>query len=938
MSTIINPQELYSSHLKALRLFISKRLYKTEKGNDETNLFDTTPNNSGTWILRKDDAPEFFELYQKCVGSNLELHFVEKSKKDGSRGIMIDLDIYQTSSVRLISVESLKYLVRDIYRLIVDNISEGADAIHHAYVIAKPEVVKVDNKMHEGNMVFKDGMHILFPTIQVPKQFRKWLLDTIADKGILEDNLEADMNGRHIGPIVDMLDRNSAHVPVYLFGSCKNGGTKYDLIKKYECKTLHRRSYPEYSIDEIRFANAIEETANMSLVHHVGTIKKITCVPHEDIMKEDTPEIEEEEIGNANADADPDLDMFTSQNAEAAYLKSLLDILPDSFARDYDKWRSVLCALAHCGDRFKCVARAFSKRCPEKYSEIYFEESWENARLGRTDKPLTKRSIIYWARKHSPEKYQEVHKKSYFNILYQAVMDSQGIIEHGHIAQVLEIMIANKYCYDGTVDRKSKRNVGGAWYEFIFPEDDHLHGELYKWRLQPDGDSIMKYMMRNLPSVYNDILVFIEKRIEEAGDDKAASKYWNFMFKNVKASKRNLQKIPYIRGCMDALRLFLRRLGFTAELDSYSNVIGVANGVLRVGPRTEFINRYHEYRISTGIVTSYRDYDKTNPYIIKVKQLFKDIIPEKDARRKIRMILSTGLDRRPGTMGVFFNGGGSNGKSTLSTIVQNTLGLDICGTLRMSVLTGKDAEANQADSAFMKAKGKTLLFLDEANQGDILNPKKVKNLINAGVMSGRDLYGAEENIKLHCNFVSLSNYPLIINCSDWGLWRRICCYNAKVKFVKDPEEGNMFEKKIDRSYEMEVINDRRYLEATLSILCHDYEKLWDLYDGDIHSIPSETIDNETRIYRKSQDRLYNFCLDMLVKSPNTNTTIEDLCNTYVTWLKKQYGLVMSLTDAQASFENSSIRKHIKTNGRHKNLEGYRICLDGNLLEGEEDFE
>jgi hypothetical protein len=86
--------------------------------------------------------------------------------------------------------------------------------------------------------------------------------------------------------------------------------------------------------------------------------------------------------------------------SDEAGLRSALQALPDSMAKDYDQWLGVGMALHHWdSSRGLSLWKDFSARCREKYHETVCDQKWATFSCGGSD-GLTARSIFYEARNH----------------------------------------------------------------------------------------------------------------------------------------------------------------------------------------------------------------------------------------------------------------------------------------------------------------------------------------------------------------------------------------------------------------------------------------------------------------------------------------------------------------------------------------------------------
>jgi phage/plasmid-associated DNA primase len=399
------------------------------------------------------------------------------------------------------------------------------------------------------------------------------------------------------------------------------------------------------------------------------------------------------------------------------------------------------------------------------------------------------------------------------------------------------------------------------------------------------------------------------KARKDGAANEAEAKYWTNVEKNFKIYQTKLGNDMFQNGIIKQAQYHFRMRGFFEELDSYEDVIGVGNGILKLGVEPLLIKGFHEYKISKYTEVNYVPYDPNNPYIRVLIQAFMDIFPEPDVFRFMMMHMSTGLDRyESACILLMLIGGGQNGKTFAMKMLHNTLGNQYCALGKSALLTSPMERGESANSAQMQQMGKNYFYFDEFNRCEILNTGRVKGMVNPGWQSGRDLNVRQCNFKNINNPVLLSNFELIIETRDHGTWRRIYYYNNKVKFCKNPDPNNKWEKKANTALIDSCPNDPLYLEAMLSILVHYNTILHRDYKNDIKNIPVPTIDYETEVYRNRMDTINRFITQMIVKSPDSEPILNTiLAQKYQEWYNQSIKAQgQTLPDVQSEFTNSKV--------------------------------
>ena len=129
------------------------------------------------------------------------------------------------------------------------------------------------------------------------------------------------------------------------------------------------------------------------------------------------------------------------------------------------------------------------------------------------------------------------------------------------------------------------------------------------------------------------------------------------------------------KGCRDLLDTNLDLIGFT------NGVYDLENGVFRDGRPSDYIS------ISTNL--EYSSYNYNSPEIMEIQNILSQILPIKPVREYFLHILSSCLSGKQWFEKFFvLTGSGSNGKSKLIDLIQNSLGIIIikCTYVQKEVL------------------------------------------------------------------------------------------------------------------------------------------------------------------------------------------------------------------------------------------------------------
>ena len=878
---------------RSLNNFVRESIHNfiTKKGDDKTNIID-----QGERITYALNAEYLRKLHYHLEVCRLEGSTTHFSERQGSViapkcGFMIDYDMIITNRLPQLTdrhyyrmagavVASLQRDVDFANQLPMINGKKNVEMRIHVFFIIKREAISLDTTPAS----YKYGIHILIPGIKMGRAYKKWFIREFKnDPATISVLQELGV----VGDPTECLDQNSASVPVLFIGSCKNGSIPYNLGAALEvtidlgCDFTNWTPPPvikKISPNELVDYNLVAELSLTTEAEYENgkdpLVKMLEFEPKLEILTKVQDWGDRSANGTISAEelliAEHTLSTLTLHNAEARHLHALLDLLGPEYYTDRAKWRDVIFALANTSDQYKPLAIWFSHKCPTKWVDgglAALDSLWEDAIARRGVTTLTVRSISYWARTYDYTKYSEVMERSYFTMLTSYVYDHGGKLQHYMFAKILEAMLSSKFCVD--IDTGTRGTQTYCWFEFVLPGQTQKPGEIWKWRKEVEPDDVHIYMSEKLSRVLDQISEHIEeKRVGAATEDQG--KYYKGLGKTFASSKLNLYNDTFKNGIIRQANYLFRRRGFVEQLDRIPYLFGTLNGVLKIGNTCSLIDYYHEYPISRFSPVAYVRFNPTSPDIWQqlVLNAIEDIIIEPDARDWILYHAAQGLSGEPkeGLM-LLWEGGGQNGKTSFLRWVAKALG-PYADKFNIQLMCSEREDADRPNSAMMKFKYLNYAYSEESNKAQSLNVARMKEMVNAGEVSGRDLNSKQETFTMKANVVAASQYSFIVNTTDHGTWRRLRHYTSKTKFRKNPDPNNQFEKLEDQRFVRQYPTDPQFQTAFLSILVHYYERLQNEYGGELKNVRAPTIESESEIFRVGQDALHRWISQSIVLSPD----------------------------------------------------------------------
>jgi phage/plasmid-associated DNA primase len=917
-----------------------------------------------TYSIPDNKISKMFKYIECCRRTNAIMMMYEKQNEYS--GIMLDFDICQQQSKSLLTHEILQVVCLTTLNLIKKYVNlenpnvpyTGKTFDTYIAITKKPSVKQTADKKY-----YKEGFHVLIPGIQVTREVKKFLIKKIFEDEIFRTTFNmitcVEKEDGSFYSYLDFVDKNSAHVPVFFLGSRSKIGSEAYVLESVNIltTTISELSDPRDSgistVTQCDKFNA-NDSLNPTVLSHELSLNWETAENDGkgvSIIKKRKYEIKEQYLTEVNMlksdnkeSSEPEehgaLSILHIHDPDIQYIEDLLNTLDASRYTDFGEWFKVLCVLAHANTSYKPLAEAFSMKSVEKFNQIDFENHWQSASTNKKNK-LNMGSLHYWAKLDNPVKYEEVRQRSIYTIVYKKVYDTQldGSLQHYDIAKILFISLRHKYAFD--------TNDGGMWYEFILQEDPHKAGEIYKWRMYNKAPSSIKmYTSEILPKLFNKVLDKIELTLEGLkGDDYA--KYHNMVKNNLKVTCRRLRDNGFKNGVAKECEQVFEKINFSSSLDKDPEILGVGNGILKLGSEVQFITGYHNYSVSQYTAVNYTEYNPNNPItkklLIAIRNLFPD--DEPDTFEFMMHYFASALDgKKKESLLLLLVGNGSNGKSFLVELFKETIGSMYAVKMPLSFLTSRPKNSESATPALMMLVTARFAYYSETEKSEVLHLAKVKELTGQETLGGRGLFGDYKTFKPTCHHLVTSNYDFAVNGNDHGTWRRLKRVTMRIKFCKanvdNYNENNPHERIADASMGAKWPDDPEVQSAFLSILCHYYESLQNKYDGVVENVPHPNIKAETEAFRDRQDKINNFINIRFVKTVDTTyqVTMAIIIEKYSKWYDSLYPDDKEYKKSISSqFENSKLSKIFEKTRTDVFIRGYRILDAGEEPEEDEIF-
>jgi hypothetical protein len=947
-----NNQKINSTTLCELHNFFQNPKFINASGDPTTNIVNLLGGKgSCCYNIPEIKIPTMFNLINKCRLDGVNM-MLSEFQRDYS-GIMLDFDIFQDCAESQITDSLLSLLVVEVLDLIrkIVKLPEGKTQ-HYAAIIRRSRV-----SYKEEKECYKDGFHLLIPSIKIQRPVKRFIIQELIRKEIIdstfadiEPSTKVQIKGQPYSR-KDFLDINSAHVQVFFLGSLsKLTAVPYVLTNIFESSIDSNisKKFTAISKNEHIRDKTINWPHELSLnwqVNH-GLIHKNNYSVQDQLVSKlaehDAKQPQEEAVANFGR-----LSTNSKHDAAITEIKDLLDTLSAERFTKYNMWFDVLCVLSNISPSYKDLAEYFSRKW-SNFNIVDFEKTWNSILRSCKKRSLTLGSLHYWAKLDNPERYKQLRNNNIYTVLYTTVYTphKRGILGHVDIAKIVYHLLQHKYVSDIPIGEKKP-----VWYEFILDEDDFIEGEIYKWRKceTQEPASLSNYISDVLPVLFNDVFISIKKKVTDG--DPQYTKYYKEVLKNFSNSMNKLSDCSFIRNVITMCSCRFSKRGFAESLDTDPLARGVSNGVLKLAitPSSKplLIQGYHSYPISKFTKTAYEPFNPRDPLtkliIISLRNMFPN--EEADTFEFVMMLLASTLDgNMKESLFAIVLGQGSNGKSFLMELHKAAIGDKYGAKLPINFLTEKARSSDSASPTIMMLKDASLATYSEAEQHEVLNTSRVKEVTGMETLAGRKLHQDMINFKPRCHHICTTNWEFTIISDDYGIWRRIQLIRLKITFAnkhtKIPfDSNNKFHRLLNPALNKEWPEDPAITSRYLGFMVWCHYWLYRKYNGQVLQVPHPHVIFETEKYQARQNILTEFLAQRLVNcsDPLEEHLLIDEIQKYVAWYAKNHSGTLSVKGLTEKFQNSIVNKHIKLTTRGLYLIGVRFLADGAKIEDGEEY-
>tara|TARA_B110001452_G_scaffold25490_2_gene20056 strand:+ start:871 stop:3909 length:3039 start_codon:yes stop_codon:yes gene_type:complete len=925
-----NKKDAFYTKLRAIYPVTSDNNYSTH-----TSIGDP----GGKWHISDEYLDHFYTLYGEiCFKFNANCHLTERHKEVSPVLIDLDFKFDLKYKERTFDIEFIKKIVKLYNKVIKEAYVEIPDNLLESYVLLKT------NPIHDGDK-YKDGIHIVYPYLVTKPDVQKWLRKTIISdskeelKEIFENvdcinKFEKKKNSEHtILTFADIFDDKVIYDTNWqLYGSKKVGNIPYELVYIFdsECNSISNEYLNNNNID----IEETEETKKIKKKHLFETNNKLIRLfsirnkketklilnnqnnKMDKWLKDNADKFQKQTQNYRTTVKGPkrsitDIKIFgrNGESENVDYIKDLVNnCLAEQRSDKYDSWIKLGLLLHNIDYSLLDTWVAFSMKSP-KYKEGECQERWDRLPLSNNKKTHTVNpeigigSLVQWSKEDNFEEYTKIHSK-YFktvekNSCLEKLLYKSQDAAHTDLANVIYryfngfgLSEENRFmCYN--INKKLWCEYKGNQHKWIEDTEDNaghcirqtFDTEIYKLYTI----DYTKTLTDKLSKAIEDDDEQLQKRIEE---DKIKITKLTKQLKITGFRDTLLKECSnkfHLKECRELLDTNLDLLGFT------NGVYDLENGVFRNGRPSDFIS------LSTTL--EYNEYTHNSPEILELKKIISQILPIAPVREYFLQVLSSCLSGKQYFEKFFvLTGSGSNGKSKLIDLIQNSLG-NYYHQMNVSALCSRRGASTGADPELAMLRGRRFVAFQEPSKDEPINVGKLKEWTGGDTIQCRELYKGPIKFKSQAKWFLICNDIPDIPSDDDGTWRRLTVINFPSKFIPRCEMTG-------RDYEFERINNmneklEELKEPFMWLLLEYYKDFKELMKSSGLVEPKEIVES-TNNERKKNNPIKQFIDDRIIYSNNNSdkfniTEIYNAFRNYMTDSGHNPKLLPKRTEFQQKF-------------------------------------
>jgi P4 family phage/plasmid primase-like protien len=252
-----------------------------------------------------------------------------------------------------------------------------------------------------------------------------------------------------------------------------------------------------------------------------------------------------------------------------------------------------------------------------------------------------------------------------------------------------------------------------------------------------------------------------------------------------------------------------------------------------------------------------------------------------DIREWYQIRLGQGItgDMTPDDLLMVQQGGGANGKSTIMSAVQATVG-DYFLTVASRALS---ASPDTVPTELADFKGVRLASLEELPEEKQLSVTRLKTMVGTPVITARFMRQDTMSFEATHSLIISTNYPPAVAETDAGTWRRLALVHFPFHYVKHAWEIRTdTDRQGDPMIRERLRREIPQREAVLAWLIAGAIKYYGSYES--FALLPERVSADTLEWRKNSDLVLGYITERIDFDPDSDILSTELLEDFNNWL------------------------------------------------------
>jgi P4 family phage/plasmid primase-like protien len=301
------------------------------------------------------------------------------------------------------------------------------------------------------------------------------------------------------------------------------------------------------------------------------------------------------------------------------------------------------------------------------------------------------------------------------------------------------------------------------------------------------GDTTRLWEKRNADYFYSSVCRFLDQHVRQARIDFSATKDFDeHKMSELSKIQKTVQKVGHAKDVTTLVRSECWNPNFMKDLNRSSHTLPIRGGkvidlkTLEVRPRMK--TDFFDFEIDCDFIKG-----KT-PH---ADRFFSELMNKrKEVVDYLQVNLGHCMTAEVNQRCIYiFYGEGSNGKSTLCTLLSSILkSFYVPIDKKVMIKTNKDS-GNAHTSHIVPLIGARIAVYSESEKNEKLNSSIIKQLTGNDEISCREIYGTTFKCKPVSKYIMLSNYKPVFDTGDMAMVDRIGYVPFNARFTSEPKEG-----------------------------------------------------------------------------------------------------------------------------------------------------